>query len=146
MSLWKLNTCRPFVVSSREGQCNVVESVGGVIAIDFRGMPNFDLVDRLLQGWAGDTNVMSSTSHLLPRDRSGLVQTIDLSTGTVSIGVKGGDSVVVELLADRKIRMGDKMDWSDSIGLGAQVYRNVTRGTRMKIYALAHGQRTPQPS
>jgi hypothetical protein len=122
----------------------LVERLAGFPVIELRGVPNFDTVDRLVRAWSDRTAELPS---LPPRpwvSLSGCVQAVDQVAGTVTIATDDRSSVVAGMMADRRIAIGDELRWDEAPGLGAQVYRNVTRGTRMKVYAIARNRPTQQ--
>ena len=107
---------------------------GGRPVVVLAGVPDLDAVEVLVRTWHGAGGPAAPAGGA-----AGRVQVVHAGTGRVAIFAGLGRFTVVELFADRGVEAGDELAWDDPAGLGAAVYRNRTRGTRLKVYVLAHG-------
>jgi hypothetical protein len=69
---------------------------------------------------------------------TGVVHAINRRRGMVAIRTEGHGFTIIELLSDDKIEFGEEMHWTNDAGLGHQEYRNVTKGTVMRVFAQNH--------
>jgi len=70
--------------------------------------------------------------------RSGTVADINPARGMVAIATEDDGFTIVELLSDWEIEVGDSIAWGNGYGLGSEVYENLTKGTREKVYVQNH--------
>jgi hypothetical protein len=71
----------------------------------------------------------------------GRVHAVDLAAGVATIAA-GDGFTIVDLMADRRLEVGDVVALDEPNGLGVAVYRNRTRGARFKVFVRAHDIRT----
>ncbi len=71
--------------------------------------------------------------------RNGTVAAMNPSRGMVAIGTEDDGYTIIELLSDFELEVGDEMTWENGHGLGSEIYKNVTKGTREEVYVQNHG-------
>jgi hypothetical protein len=71
---------------------------------------------------------------------TGEVRAINRQSGLVGVLVEdAGGHTVFELRSVNDISVGDIMEWDSGTALGAQVYRNLTKGWSGNVYVENHG-------
>jgi hypothetical protein len=70
--------------------------------------------------------------------RSGTVEAINPDRGMVAIATQDDGFTIVELLSEWDIDKGDLISWANGHGLGAEIYENLTKGSRAEVYVQNH--------
>jgi hypothetical protein len=71
--------------------------------------------------------------------RSGTVAVINSDRAMVAIATEDDGFTIIELLSDWNIEVGDAIAWSNGHGLGDEIYENVTKSSRARVYVQNHG-------
>ncbi|WP_234053627.1 MULTISPECIES: hypothetical protein [unclassified Xanthobacter] len=72
-------------------------------------------------------------------ERKGTVVAKNPQRGMVALDTPDDGYTIIELLTDWNLEVGDVLTWQNGYGLGAEIYVNVTRGTRAEVYVQNHG-------
>jgi len=70
--------------------------------------------------------------------RSGTVAALNPRRGMVAIRAEDDGFTIVELLSDWELQVGDEIHWENNYGLGSEVYKNRTKGSRSRVYVQNH--------
>jgi hypothetical protein len=70
--------------------------------------------------------------------RRGTVEEVNTKRGMVAIATEDDGYTIIELLSDWNIEIGDSIVWASGYGLGGQVYENLTKQSRAKVYVQNH--------
>ncbi len=70
--------------------------------------------------------------------RNGKVAAINPSRGMVAIATEDDGLTIIELLSDFELEVGDEMTWENGHGLGSEIYENVTKSSRERVYVQNH--------
>ena len=60
------------------------------------------------------------------------------SRGMVAIATEDDGFTIIELLSAWEIEIGDSISWDNGHGLGSEVYANLTKDSRAKVYVQNH--------
>jgi hypothetical protein len=70
--------------------------------------------------------------------RSGTVALINRDRAMVAIATEDDGFTIIELLSEWDVEVGDSIVWANGHGLGSEIYENVTKGSRAKVYVQNH--------
>ena len=70
--------------------------------------------------------------------RSGVISAINPNRGMVAIATEDDGYTIIELLSDFELEIGDKVAWSNDHGLGAEVYRNLSKNVSEEVFVQNH--------
>lgn len=70
--------------------------------------------------------------------RNGKVVAMNPSRGMVAIETDDDGYTIIELLSDFELEIGDEMTWENGYGLGSQIYENITKSSRERVYVQNH--------
>ena len=70
--------------------------------------------------------------------QSGTVVATNPGRGMVAIATEDNGVTIIELLSEWEIEVGDVIRWPDDTALGAEMYENLTKGTRAQVYVQNH--------
>ncbi|MEQ7347100.1 hypothetical protein ABQF09_00510 [Xanthomonas campestris pv. campestris] len=70
--------------------------------------------------------------------RRGMVAAANPNRGMVAIATEDGGFTIIELLSGWKLEAGDVIAWENGYGLGSEIYKNLTKGTRSEVYVQNH--------
>lgn len=65
--------------------------------------------------------------------RSGTIAAMNPSRSMVAIATEDDGYTIIELLSEFELEVGDEMTWENGHGLGSEIYKNVTKGTRKEV-------------
>jgi hypothetical protein len=68
----------------------------------------------------------------------GKVRAINPQNGFVAIETEGNGFSIIELMGDDDIELGDEMWWQNDLAMGAQNYKNLTKGKIMQVFVQNH--------
>lgn len=70
--------------------------------------------------------------------RKGKVAAANPNRGMVAIATEDGGFTIIELLSGWELEAGDVIAWENGYGLGSEIYKNLTKGTRAEVYVQNH--------
>ena len=70
--------------------------------------------------------------------RNGTVAAMNPGRRMVAIATEDDGYTIIELLSEFELEVGDEMSWENGHGLGSEIYKNVTKGTREEVYVQNH--------
>jgi hypothetical protein len=71
-------------------------------------------------------------------ERTGTVAAINPKKGMVAIETEDDGYTIIELLTSWDLEVGDTLSWKNGHGLGSEIYENISKGTKAKVYVQNH--------
>lgn len=71
-------------------------------------------------------------------NRWGVVAVMNPRRGMVAIKTEDDGYMIIELLSEFEIEIGDELAWSNGYGLGSEMYENRSKGTKEEVYVQNH--------
>lgn len=70
--------------------------------------------------------------------RTGKVAAMNPKRGMVAIATEDDGFTIIELLSDWEFEVGDTIAWENGHGLGSEIYENLSRRSKNRVYVQNH--------